>query len=91
MSCEKYLAAYQPEWKLIHDNPPPLGTKLLFRGLHTGAVISVYHPEYEFVAWMELPTFSPETRSRLDQLIKDGANVTAPNTVQGNLVRHLDL
>lgn len=75
---DKYLAKHNPEWKLIYDNPPPVATKLLFRGLYTGAVISVYNPDYGFVAWMELPKYSEETKERLAELLAAGVDLTRP-------------
>lgn len=78
----QYLAAYKPEFKLVFDHPPPIGTKLIFRGLNSGSCIGEWNPEAGFVAWMELPKFSPETRRQLDAIVASGLD---PTKYQGGI------
>lgn len=78
----QHLAKHNPEWKLVYNQPPPIGTKLIFRGLYSGATIGEWNPEAGFVAWMELPKFSPETRRQLDAIVAAGLD---PTKYQGGI------
>jgi hypothetical protein len=75
-----YIAKHNPTWKLVFECPPPRGVRLLCRGLHTPAIISHYDPEFQFVAWMELPKYDKDTRRRLDAIVESGMD---PTTFQG--------
>lgn len=71
-----YLAELNPQFRLIVDELPPLGTKILMRTLWGPLIIGPYHPEYQIVAWMPLPKFQPEQRRRLDAMVAAGVDPT---------------
>lgn len=73
---DQHIAEYRPEWRLVVDELPPIGKKILMRGLHSGIFVGDYHREYGAVAWAGLPTFSPEQRRRLNAMEAAGVDPT---------------
>lgn len=53
-------------YRLIEDEPPPLGTKLILVSRNGIAVIGQYYAEGEFIAWCPLPRFTKEQKERLN-------------------------
>jgi hypothetical protein len=66
--AERYLSELRPTYRLIVDEPPPNGVKVILKTLHGGAVIGRYYEGGQFVAWCPLPSFTPEQKERLKQI-----------------------
>ena len=66
--AERYLSELRPTYRLIVDEPPPKGVKVILKGIHTGAVIGIYQEGCQFVAWCPLPSFEPQQKERLKQM-----------------------
>lgn len=66
--AERYLSELRPQYRLVVDEPPPKGVKVMLKGMHTGAVIGVFQEGCQYVAWSPLPSFTPEQKERLKQI-----------------------
>jgi len=65
---ERYVSELRPQYRLIVDEPPPKGAKVILKGIHTGAVIGQYYEGGQFVAWAPLPSFTHEQKERLKKI-----------------------
>ena len=65
----EHLASEKVEWRLVFEEEPPLGKKILMRLQHGGAIIGDWYKESQVVAWSHLPTYTPTQRRRLDSII----------------------
>lgn len=65
MDSTRYIAELRPEFRLIVDEVPPLGTKLWMVTRHGAGFAGAYHPEYGVIAWCPLPKLTPEQKRRL--------------------------
>ena len=66
--AERYLSELRPTYRLIVDEPPPKGVKVILKGIHTGAIIGRYYEGGQFVAWAPLPSFDATQKERLKQI-----------------------
>ena len=66
--AERYISEFKPVYRLIVDDPPPMGVKIILKTMYGGAVIGQYYAGGQFVAWCPLPSFTEEQKDRLKQL-----------------------
>ena len=67
---ERYKSELKPTWRLIAEEKPPLGAKVLFKSNHGAATLGVYYPESEWVWWCPLPSHTEEQK----QMIRGNLN-----------------
>jgi hypothetical protein len=62
---ERYVSELKPTWREIAEQPPPLGTKALFKSWYGGAVVGMWYEGCDFVFWAPLPSFTPEQKMKI--------------------------
>ena len=56
------MSELKPTWREIKTDPPPLGTKVLFKPAIGPAAIGIYYPESGWDYWCPLPSHTPEQK-----------------------------
>ena len=59
---ERYKSELKPTWRLIADEKPPMGVKLLFKTNFGAATIGTYYPESGWEWWCPLPSHTEEQK-----------------------------
>ena len=47
--AERYISEFKPVYRLIVDDPPPMGVKIILKTMYGGAVIGQYYAGGQFV------------------------------------------
>lgn len=63
--AERYLSELRPQYRLVVEQKPPMGVKIILKTRHGGAVIGQYYDDGDFVAWAPLPSFTFEQKEKL--------------------------
>ena len=64
---EKYKAEFQPVWRLMSEESPPISTKCLFLSRWGTVQVGHFHPEYDYTAWCPLPGLTEAQKSKLNE------------------------
>lgn len=65
LMSERYASELRPEYRLVQDENPPLGTKLLLLCPTGVAVIGHFEEGLGYLAWAPLPKLTAEQKERL--------------------------
>ena len=69
MNNERYIAELQPQYRLQHEQPAPLGTKLIMLTPYGSAVIGHWYEGCGFVAWAPLPALTADQKEKIKYLL----------------------
>jgi len=64
---ERYLADHLIEWRHPHDDPPPLGTKVLIYTHPYGITVIGQWQHSGGSLWAPLPRVHPDMKARLER------------------------